>query len=127
MHVEQSFGMLVSKFKRLMRLEYGVNDSAEIIGLAMKLHNFCLENKDSARLAVPRTVEELHEERRVKEASCRWYEISKQYHNQIVNRRGSRRTGKRKELVEIIASGGYQRPPAPPMSVPQDLLQDLQQ
>lgn len=46
MHVEQAFGILVKKFPLLRSLEFSVNDSAALVGLAMKLHNFCIDHSD---------------------------------------------------------------------------------
>ena len=44
MPVEQSFGILVRKFKILKMLEFSVADSAKLIVLAIKLHNFCVDH-----------------------------------------------------------------------------------
>lgn len=66
MRVKRSFDILVNKFRISERLDYKAIDSAEIIGLAMRLHNLCIENKYVVCLAVARTVGELQEEKRVR-------------------------------------------------------------
>lgn len=47
-HVEQAFGMLVDKLRILNNaLNFIVKCNERIIYLCMKLHKFCIENKDT--------------------------------------------------------------------------------
>lgn len=46
MHVEQSFGMLVAKWRILLNLNFSVEVDTKLVCLAMKLHNFCIDNTD---------------------------------------------------------------------------------
>ena len=66
MHVEQSFGMLFKKFRILKMSAYSVKDSTGVVSIAMNLHNFCLENSETAGFRVAKIRVELKEERQMK-------------------------------------------------------------
>lgn len=122
MHVEQSFGMLIKKFRILKMLEYSVKDSAEIVAIAMKLHNFCLENSDKARFRVPRSRGELREERRMIRKCGEWYESGKQVYLETMGRKGGSTSVKRDMLIEIVREGRYTRPAVGPLRIPRTVL-----
>lgn len=121
MHVEQSFGMMVRKWRLLKRLEYSVDKSARFVGLAMKLHNFCLDHGDKAHLPQRRTVRERRLKRQMIYKSSEWYEDAKHYHFEQMGRRGYTSSTKRGMLVEIIRAGQYRRPSAAPIRVPSNI------
>lgn len=107
MHIEQAFGMLVAKWRILRFLNFSVNDSAEIIGLAMKLHNFCLEHGETVLPSAGRA----SEERQFLDKSQEWYEEAKEnIRHQIGEQNGESSSEKRDSLIYIVKNNGYQRP-----------------
>ena len=93
-----------------------MHDSAEIICLAMKLHNFCIEHGEKITLHTART----RQDRKLLEDSETWYEDGKHFCLEQTGRHENRHSSmKRENLVEIIVRTGYRRPPVVARRVPQ--------
>jgi hypothetical protein len=53
MHVEQAFGMLVSRFGALWRkLMFSLPANVLVLSACFRLHNFCIEHEEAATGAV---------------------------------------------------------------------------
>lgn len=110
MHVEQSFGMLVAKWRILLNLNFSVEVNTKLICLTMKLHNFCIENavgsthKRISRNEMALLVRDEEE----------WYEDAKddgQEAFQSVPRPATERVSrKRAMMVEIVKQKTMMRP-----------------
>lgn len=111
MHVEQAFGMLTKKWGLLKKLFFGVTDSANIVRIAMKLHNFCLDH-GAKSYKISRELSD--DEKSLISRSDFWYERYKCNTNENSNKLQLRNTfNKRENLIEIIKDGNYERPAMP--------------
>lgn len=112
MHVEQSFGMLVAKWRILLQLNFDVDVNTRVICLAMKLHNFCIENSaDSSYKSIARS-----EMISLVGDAEEWYEDAKDDAQEAYEGAASGSTGhtsvsrKRGKMVEIVKQKMLMRP-----------------
>jgi len=110
-HVERAFGMLVAHWRILkVGLEFSVERDTRIICLAMKIHNFCVENGETP------THRTFGSEQRalLLAESEKWYEDCKK--DDIERDTVGRNTGraaisvKRERLIDIVRERGLTRP-----------------
>lgn len=108
MHVEQAFGMLVSKCRILLKMQSSVETSAQVIFLCAKLHNFCIDHGDKINPSPLRTRHDLQ----ILSERENWYEEGKHLCLEEVGRQNGRRFSvKRDKLFGIIKESGFRRPP----------------
>jgi len=90
MHIEQAFDMLVFKWALLKSLQFGVDESAESVSVAMKMFNFCIDH--GAAPDVPKG-DMSDEEMKFIDDSLKWYEEGKLQNLEQFGRRIFRRVG----------------------------------
>ena len=116
MHVEQSFGILVRKFKIFKMLEFSVADSAKVTVLAMKLQNFCVDHGQNivSRASINR--ESVLEEHDIMSETKKWYSEGKHAYislaEQLDASNNTDAMQNRNLLVSNIRYGRFVRPAA---------------
>ena len=125
MHIEQAFGMLVSRW-RILRggLQYSVAISTKIICLLMKLHNFILQNdtsksflihylSESERTALESDVNQWCRESRelAREFQSRNQSLGCEHEGTLSPVTSVSASETRDKLIAIVKSKGRERPP----------------
>ena len=112
--------MLTKKWSLLKRLEYSVRESTEIIEVAAKLHNFCLDHGQELDDVV-RCNKESNLDSEVKKARDNWYnEINAAISTYSQGQETSLKR-KRSMLVDIVRDLGYTRPTIRRVELPFEL------
>jgi len=75
MHIEQAFGMLIAKWPLLKSLKYGVEESMEVVSVAMKMFHFCVDHREVAN---DEKVGVSQEEKKLIDDCRKWYAVGNQ-------------------------------------------------
>lgn len=107
MHIKQAFGVLVSRWGILWRpLKFNLDTNVKIIEAAVKLHNFCIDQRDDCI-----TKSMTHNERRtVNELFHLWMRNANMGVRQPVRCGAQETSAMRAKLVREISQQGLQRP-----------------
>ena len=112
MHVEQAFGILMPKWRILQYLSFTVETNIHIVLIAMKLHNFLIDEEGILK-PIP-TIETFD---RVAVQSEDWYAQAKEDLRNILREQGngaeyrsSSVSRKRERVVEVVRTLGLMRP-----------------
>ena len=118
--MEQAFGILVKKCCLLKRLEYSVGESTEIVALAMKLHNFCVDHDQTLHQA-PMLSNVLVLGNGLMQSRNEWYVDGSGLVVQTASGQSIVPRRKRDRLVSTMTSLGYVRPPNRRIELPANL------
>jgi DDE superfamily endonuclease len=93
-HVEQAFGMLVSRFGVLWKpIRFDITRVAQIVSSCMRLHNYCID------YGIPAARAAAHEDRTVSNAAyCRWWKATTEQRDDVGGTHGQ---GRRTDLRTV--------------------------
>ena len=109
MHIEQAFGLLMSKWRMLYHFNFSVQNSARLICVAMKLHNFVRGESGSIS---PRVIESTEMDA-VQREEADWYLDSVEEAGMEWQFAEGSKSRYRMRMVQIIEAKGLLRPPLP--------------